>query len=466
MSNGPKKILINAFFCGSPGQSWSGLWAHPRSQTDTYNTLEFWTDLARTCEAGLIDGVFMADALGISDVYKSSADDMLRAGNFVPALDPMLLIPAMAAVTQNLAFGITGNATYESPYLLARRFSTLDHLTRGRVAWNVVTGVLAATSRAMGREAWLSHDERYAAADDYMKLVYALWEQSWDEDAVRRDRQARVFTDPSKVRAIDHDGPYYRCQAIHLVEPSPQRTPVIFAAGSSGAGMDFLARHAECGFVSAGSKDAVRKTTADVRAKAAQAGRHPQDIKVFTGITVIVAPTEKEAHALHREYAAYNDLEGNLAFKSGYVGVDFSKYPLDSPLPNQKTNASQSALSQYASREWTIRDLGLFEPMPGREIFLIGSTQQVCDTIIEWVDETDIDGFNLVRTVEPEGLKAFCDLVVPELQNRGRYKTEYAPGTMREKLFSRGPKVQPTHQAARARITTEHQQGQQITADS
>ena len=430
-----KELAVNAFYCGSPGQSWAGMWAHPRSNAVDYANIAFWTKLAKTCENGLLDGIFLADALGISDVYQGSPAAMLKAGSFVPSLDPMLLVPAMAAVTENLCFGVTGNVIYEAPYLLARRFSTLDHLTQGRMAWNVVTGVLEATSRAMGLTSWISHDERYAAANEYMELVSKLWETSWDTHAAVKDKTTRTFTDPTKVRAITHEGKYFRCNAIHLCEPSPQRTPLIFAAGSSGPGMDFLARHAECGFIAAGSKESVRKSVRAIREQAIQHGRQGQDIKIFLGMTIVTAATQTEAKALLAEYQRYSDLEGNLAFKSGYVGVDFSKYELDEPLPNQKTNASQSAMSQYASKVWTIRDLGSFEPMDDREIFLVGSASQVADQIVEWMDETDIDGINLIRTVEPEGLQSFCDLVVPELQSRGAYKTAYRQGTLREKFF-------------------------------
>lgn len=450
MTKPHREISVNAFYCGSPGQSWAGLWSHPRSNSCDYNTIEFWTQLARTCEEGLLDGIFVADALGISDVYKGSPAAILKAGSFVPSMDPMLLVPIMAAVTKHLTFGVTANTTYETPYLLARRFSTLDHLTRGRVAWNVVTGVLEATSKAVGLKTWASHDERYLAAEEYMELMYKFWERSWDDDAAVRDKASGTFTDPAKVRAIHHEGKYYHCHGTHLSEPSPQRTPVIFAAGSSPAGMDFLAKHAECGFISAGSKESVRKTVQAVREKAVQHGRRGEDIKIYMGMTIVVAPTEAEARALQQEYARHNDLEGNLAFKSGFVGVDFSKYGLDDPLPNQKTNASQSAMAQYASKAWRIRDLGLFEPMEGKEVFLVGSSQQVCDQIVSWVEETGIDGINLIRTVEPEGLHAFCKLVVPELQNRGVFKTRYREGAMREKLFSSASaRVNVTHPAAK-----------------
>jgi FMN-dependent oxidoreductase (nitrilotriacetate monooxygenase family) len=433
MPKSSKEILVNAFTCGAASQAWSGLWSHPRSAEVDYNSIDYWRRLATTCENGLIDGIFLADSLGVADIYQSSPAAKLRSGSLVPNIDPMLVIPLMAAVTRHLTFGITGNTTFETPYLLARRFSTLDHLSNGRVAWNVVTGTNEAASRAVGLKGLPPHDERYRAAHEFMEVVYKLWEQSWDDDAVIRDRKTRVFAEPTRVRPVTHEGKYYQCQGIHLSEPSPQRTPLIFSAGSSPAGIEFLAKHAECGFISAGPKDGVRKTTAALREKAREFGRSGDDIKVYLGMTIVVAQTDAEAKDLLEEYASYADLHGMLAFKSGYIGVDLSKYGLEDPLPNQKTNASQSALAQYSS--WRIRDLGTFQPMEGREVFLVGSKSRVCDEIQSWVDETGIDGINLLRTVEPEGLQAFCRLVVPELQDRGAYKTAYRPGTMREKVL-------------------------------
>jgi FMN-dependent oxidoreductase (nitrilotriacetate monooxygenase family) len=447
-----KQLLANAFYCGSPGQSWAGLWTHSRSKGTEYNTPAFWTELARICEGGLLDGIFIADALGISDVYEGRPDAMLRSGSFVPALDPMLLVPLMSSVTKHLSFGITGNTTYETPYLLARRFSTLDHLTSGRVAWNVVSGVLEATARAVGLKTMAPHDERYAMADEYMSLVYRLWEESWDDGAAVRDKAAKTFCDPRHVRAVSHDGKYLSCHAVHLSEPSVQRTPVIFSAGASAAGTDFVGKHAECAFIAYGSRDFARKQVGTIRAKCVANGRGPNDVRVFVPATVIVAPTDAEARDIQREYEACTDGAGNLATRSQLIGIDLSRYAPDDPVPGIKTNASQSAgaaLTTGAARVLRIRDLMEFGE--GRDLFLVGSPTTVADKLIEWAAYTDVDGLNLTRTVEPDGLRSFCDLLVPELQNRGVYKTAYVEGPMREKLFpGTNGRVRSTHPAARA----------------
>ncbi|KRB80952.1 N5,N10-methylene tetrahydromethanopterin reductase [Sphingomonas sp. Root710] len=435
-----KQILVNAFYMASPAQAWTGLWAHPKAQGERYNQLDFWIELARTAERGLIDGIFLADTLSVNDVYQGKPDAVMRAGGMFPSNDPMMLIPAMAAATRHLCFGVTANTTYEPPYLLARRLSTLDQLTGGRLSWNVVTGILASAARAMGVEP-VPHDKRYDLADDYMDLVYKLWEQSWDDDAAVRDKAARIFTDPARVRKIVHDG-QYRCEGYHACEPSPQRTPFIYAAGSSGRGTVFAGRHAEAAFTAANDKASARRIVDSYRRAAQEAGRTADSIKVFNAVTVIVAPTEAEALDLKRQYADYSSVEGNLAMMSSFLGIDLSRYDPDDPIEYIESNAMQSAveaMTRYnGGRKVRVRDIAAFEDVPGREPFIVGSPGQVCDAMISWIDDTGLDGFNLVRTAEPAGLQSFIDLVVPELQTRGRYKTGYAPGTMREKMFPEG----------------------------
>lgn len=437
-----KQIAINAFSMAAPTQSWAGLWAHPDSNGLAYTDLEFWTDLAKLCERGLIDCVFLADVLGANDAYGGTPAAALRSGTMLPNNDPMMAISAMAAVTKNLCFGITGNTTYETPYLLARRFSTLDHLTKGRVAWNVVTGVLKSTAKAVGATAQVGHDARYDIADEYMELMYKLWEGSWEDDAAVRDRVARVFADPDKVHAVHHHGANYDCEGIHLSEPSPQRTPLIYAAGASTRGRAFAGKHAEATFMSTNDIGFAKKTVRAFREEAVRAGRGAESVKVFNAATVIVARTSAEARELEADIARYSDETGNLAMFSQWLGIDLSKHAPDDPITYVESNAIQSIMEamtkESGGREWKVRDLGRFGYVGGREAHFVGSVDEVCDEMIRWTEEADIDGFNLVRTVEPAGLTNFVDLVVPELQNRGAYKTEYAPGPMRQKFFPQG----------------------------
>jgi len=430
-----KQILLNAFNMNCVGHINHGLWTHPRDRSSDYNTIEHWTGMARTLERGLFDGLFIADIVGVYDLYQGNVDTTLRESIQLPVNDPLMLVSAMAAVTQHLGFGVTVNLTYEQPYLLARRFSTLDHLTRGRIGWNIVTGYLDSAARAMGLSGQVAHDERYDRADEYLEVLYKLWEGSWEEGAVRADKAARVFADPARVHKVRHDGRYYKVDGYHLSEPSPQRTPVLFQAGSSGRGQRFAGRHAECVFISPPSKEAARKSVQSLREQLVQAGRRPDDVKVFVGAAVVTGATHKQAQEKYADYRQYASREAGLAHFSASVGIDYAAYDLDAPIAYGGTNAIESAARTAEQQGWTRRRLlELFE-LGGRYPAIVGDPSEVADTLQSWIDETGVDGFNLSRTVVPESYEDFVDLVVPELQQRGVYKTEYAPGTLRRKLF-------------------------------
>ncbi|HZC16930.1 MAG TPA: LLM class flavin-dependent oxidoreductase [Caulobacteraceae bacterium] len=202
----PREIRLNAFDMNSVGHIQQGLWTHPRDRSACYLDLGYWTDYARKLEAGLFDGIFFADVIGVNDVYGGSADAALRGAVQAPVNDPTLLIPAMAAATRHLGFVVTCNLTYEQPFLFARRMSTLDHLTGGRMGWNIVTGYLDSAARSIGLAGQTAHDDRYDLADEYMELVYKLWEGSWEDAAVVRDAARGVYADPARVHMVHHHG--------------------------------------------------------------------------------------------------------------------------------------------------------------------------------------------------------------------------------------------------------------------
>jgi FMN-dependent oxidoreductase (nitrilotriacetate monooxygenase family) len=442
-----KQILLNAFNMNCVGHINHGLWAHPRDQSTRYNTLAYWTDLARTLERGLFDGLFIADIVGVYDVYQDNVDVTLRESIQLPVNDPLLLVSAMAAVTQHLGFGVTVNLTYEQPYLLARRFSTLDHLTQGRIGWNIVTGYLDSAARAMGLSEQLPHDERYDRADEYLEVLYQLWEGSWEDGAVRRDKAARMYADPALVHQVHHDGRYYKVHGHHLAEPSPQRTPVLYQAGSSGRGQRFAARHAECVFISPPDKQTARRTVDTLREELVRAGRRPDDVKVFMGVAVVPGATAKEAREKYADYRSYASREAGLAHFSASTGIDYARYDLDAPIDYGRTNAIESATRTAEQHGWTRRRLLDLFVLGGRYPPIVGDAAQVADELASWIEDTGIDGFNLARTVVPESYEDFIDLVVPELQDRGLYKTAYAEGTLRHKLFGQGGRLPDRHAA-------------------
>lgn len=449
-----KLIRFNAFEMNCVVHQSPGLWRHPRDRKAQYNRLPYWVDLAKTLEHGRFDGIFLADVLGVYDVFGGNPDAALRNAAQVPANDPLLLVPAMAYATRHLGFGVTANLSYEAPFLLARRLSTLDHLTEGRVGWNIVTGYLDSAARAMGRPRQTAHDERYAIADEYMEVVYALWEGSWADAAPRRDRGRGIFADPAGVRAVHHRGAHFQLDAIHLCEPSPQRTPVLYQAGSSGKGRDFAARHAECIFMSGPSPVVIAPRVADVRRLAAGHGRDPASILVYALATVILGETEAAARRKHAEYAAYVSHEGALALISGWTGVDFATYDPDQEIRYIENDAGRSAMENISranpGRTWTVRQAAEHVAIGGAGPVLVGDPAPVADELERWLDATGIDGFNLAYVVAPDTFEDVVGLLVPELQRRGRYRLGYEEGTLRRRL-SGSDRLRPPHPATRLR---------------
>lgn len=457
-----KQIRLNAFNMNCVGHIHHGLWTHPRDRSSDFNDLAYWTDLARLLERGLFDGLFIADILGVYDVYQGGIDLTAKEAIQLPVNDPLLLLSAMAGATEHLGFGLTANLTYEPPYLFARRLSTLDHLSKGRVGWNIVTGYLDSAAHAMGLRRQIEHDRRYDQADEYLEVLYKLLEGSWEDDAVLADRAQRIYAQPGKVHKVVHHGEFYQVEGYHLCQPSPQRTPVLFQAGSSERGLRFAGQHAECVFIGGQNREAVRQQVQRVRASALAAGRPAEAIKVFMGIGVIVAPSEAEARDKHAEYLRHASPEAGLAHFSSSTGIDFARYALDEPIRYQKTNAIESVVKAFTAKGsgWTKRRLLEQHALGSRYPLVVGSPSQVADELQAWIDETDLDGFNLTRIVTPESYADFIDLVVPELQNRGVYKTAYDEGSLRHKLFGQGPRLPDghigTHWRAPERLTTTH----------
>jgi FMN-dependent oxidoreductase (nitrilotriacetate monooxygenase family) len=448
-----KQLRINAFDMNCPGHLSPGLWRHPSDRSASYKNLEYWTDLAKTLERGKIDALFIADVLGLYDVHGGTPDAAIRNCTQVPLNDPMMLVPAMAAVTQHLGFAVTCTLSFEPPYPFARRASTLDHLSNGRFGWNIVTGYLDSAAKGAGLAQQSGHDLRYEIAEEYMNVVYSLWEGSWEDGAVVRDRARGVFADPEKVHRVRYEGKYHRIDAVHLSEPSPQRTPFLFQAGTSAKGRDFAARHAEGVFLSGPSRKVVAPRVADIRARARQHGRNPDDILIFLGVCIIVDRTETAARAKERDYRQYVSTEGALALLSGWSGIDFSKYDLDEPIRYVKNDAVQSMVEGLTvadpSKVWTVRELADASGIGGPSLLLVGSPEQIADELQALARETGVDGFNVSYAVTPDSFVDLVDLVIPALQRRGAFKQDYARGTLREKLFVEGhPRLPARHPAA------------------
>ncbi|EPW3853670.1 LLM class flavin-dependent oxidoreductase [Acinetobacter baumannii] len=450
-----KRISFNAFEMNCIAHQSPGLWRHPQDRSVEYKDLEYWTDLAQILERGFFDGIFIADVLGIYDVYHQSAEHALTGAVQVPVNDPLQIVPAMAAVTKHLGFGVTTSISFEHPYPFARRISTLDHLTKGRVGWNIVTSYLESGSKNLGLKTQVNHDNRYDIADEYLEVLYKLWEGSWEEGSVLRDRESGIFADHKKVHPIQHEGKYFTVPGIHICEPSPQRTPVLYQAGASSRGQKFASQNAECVFIAAPSKIATKKVVQGIRQELAQEGRDPYSVKIYALLSIVTDETDAKAQAKFKEYQSYGSYDGALTLLSGWTGVDFSQYQPTDKVEYIQTNAIQSLLDSYVNadpeRVWTIEEIANWNSLGGNGPVLVGSAETVSDALQQWVEDTDIDGFNLAYILAHQTFADVVKFIVPELQKRGVYQTSYAQGTLREKLFGAGPYLPENHRGAKYR---------------
>ncbi|RMD44889.1 hypothetical protein DV735_g358, partial [Chaetothyriales sp. CBS 134920] len=408
----PKKyILLNAFDMSTIGHLSPGQWKDPKDKSDTKTDIEYWIELAKLLERGGINALFLADTYGGYDTYENSLDDCIRRAAQWPMTDPTIPISAMAAVTKNLAFGITASTSFEPPFLLAKRFSTLDHFTRGRIGWNIVTSWKKAAFKAIGLDTPIEHDERYAQADEYLRVLYKLWEGSWSDEAT---------------------------------------------AGTSSAGSQFAATHAEAIFVSSHSPKLLAPKIANIRKLAAERGRDPRSLKFFATFTPIIGATQEEAQAKYEEAKKHASTIGGLVLFSGWTGIDISRIPLDRDITaddSLEAHKVRSILDAFTTTsqaipKWTPRVVAERASIGGLGPVAIGTPSHVADELVKWVTEADLDGFNLAYVTTPGTFEDVVDLLVPELRRRGLYPPAadetgslYADRlTAREKVYGRGQK--------------------------
>lgn len=444
-----RHIRFNAFDMNCVAHQSPGLWRHPRDKSFKYKDLDYWQDLARTLERGIFDGIFIADVIGYYDVYKGSNENAIREAAQIPVNDPLQLAAPIALATEHLGIGITASTSFEHPYSFARRLSTADHHSKGRVGWNIVTSYLESGAKNISQGGLRRHDNRYEVANEYVEVLYKLLEGSWEEGAVVRDAERGIFTDPSKVHEIGHKGKFFEVPGYNLTEPSPQRTPVLYQAGASGPGKSFAAQHAECVFVAAPTKSLLKEYVREIRTQAAAAGRDPKKILIYNLTTLIIDETDEKAQKRFEEYANYTSYDGSLTFISGWSGIDFGQYAPTDLLKKVETNAIVSVVEHFAGKDkqWTVEELAKWGGIGGLGPVFVGSPSTIADILQDWQEETDVDGFNLAYAVTPESFEQAVDLLVPELQKRGVYPTAYKPGTLREKLFGEGPLLPKSHPA-------------------
>ncbi|HJM20949.1 MAG TPA: LLM class flavin-dependent oxidoreductase [Acidimicrobiales bacterium] len=446
----PRRMVLNAFSMNCVSHIQQGMWTREDTRQVEFGSLDPWIELAKVAEKGCFDTIFLADVIGLYDNYKGNADTSFREAMQVPVNDPMLLIPAMAAVTEHLGFAFTSSILQAHPFTFARQLSTLDHLTDGRVAWNIVTSYLPNAGSNLGFDGLPGHEERYARADEYLEIIYKLLEGSWADDAVVNDRQRRMYVNPDRVRPINHRGLHYDVAGPHLSAPSVQRTPVLFQAGMSETGREFAAQHAECVFV-VGSSRSGPAIAADLHQRALSYGRSDSDLMLIGGVAPIVGGTEAEALAKRDEYKSDLSIEAGLAHISGNIGADLGDIDPAEPLENFRTERVQGFLKNLLdSAPPGTRTMGDLVKSNLAGAWLVGSAEQVADELQRRF-ESGLDGFNLTYTVTPGTFVDFVEGVVPILQERGLVQSEYSTGSLRRKLFG-SDKLPASHPAAKFRF--------------
>ncbi|KAH8658238.1 luciferase-like domain-containing protein [Xylariales sp. PMI_506] len=427
--------------------------------------LEYYVWLAQMAEKAKITSIFFADIYGTQQTYGGNADATFKAGLWVAMLDPVVVIPAMAQATKSVSFAVTGSTSYLTPYILARTWSSLDHVTNGRIGFNIVTSFGKEAANCMGLEDALPHDERYLAAEEYMDLVYRLWEGCWEEGAQVWDVEPEMAYDPSKIHRIEYQGKYHKFSGFAQTHPSPQRTPALFQAGASKAGIDFAGKHAEGIYCGTPTIEGLARYSKSVREAALAAGRDPSTIKLFAGLCPILGRTEEEAQAKYVKYRANASAQGGLSSFGHFTGVDLSKYDLDQPFNFDDEEVQKAGIQgifnnfktveQTSNKPWTPRMVGEKVGFGGFGPIPVGTPAQVADVMEQWFYGADIDGFNLQMMSNPTSMEDIVELLIPELQKRGIFQTEYPVpgGTMRENLQGKPgqPHLPADHPGAKVR---------------
>jgi len=323
-----KRLIFTLLVMDSIGHNFHGIWRHPRSRNREFKGFDLWVELAKRAEQAKVDAFFFTDVIGVQGEYNGSRDVIFEMAMNVPIGDCTMVIPAMAHETEDIGFLYTSSVISHHPFVFARAASTLDHLSSGRIGWNIVTSANEKAFRNLGLSGDLSHEERYAWAKEYVDVTYKLWEGSWDVDAIVDDAARGVYADPSKVHNINHCGERYNVEGFNLMEPSPQRTPVLAQAGGSPAGLDFASSHAELMFLSAMSLETITQQISAVRGLARDRGRHDGDILFLQGMMFIIGSTDEEAYRKWGDLEEFRSQEAQTAYFSSLSGIDYVLGPV------------------------------------------------------------------------------------------------------------------------------------------
>ena len=432
-----RKIHLAQFLVHGPTYHSLAMWRHPRTDHGRYawNRPELYQHIARVCERGRFDMVFFADLNYISDTYRSSLEPALRYAVQAPEHDPIPLLSYMGAVTQHIGLAATYSTSHSHPFYAARLWATIDHLTGGRAGWNVVTSINRNLDANFGADR-PDADTRYDRAHEYMEVCRQLW-SSWEADALVMDRERAMFADASKVHRIEHVGRFFRSRGPLNVVRSPQNGPAILQAGTSGKGRDFAARYADAIFAIQPRAQDAAAYFADIKGRMAQLGRDPEHCKILFGLQPIVAATEEQARALQEEHNALVPTEGGMAILAAHLDFDLSPLPADALMVERAEPELQRLKTRYRRADGTPMTLREVGQRHGQSVGLpqfVGTPCSIADQMEAFIDVVGGDGFVLSPIYCPGAIEAFVDHVVPELQRRGRVRSEYAGATLREVL--------------------------------
>jgi len=444
------KIRLSAFVTAGPGRP--GGWRYVASESGWLN-VDYYQNIARTLERGLFDMAFFADILAVPDRYQDSNDSQLRFGALGSLrLDPVVVLTAMAGATQHLGLASTRSTSHYEPFEVARSFATLDHLSGGRAAWNVVTSFQEAEAKNFSKKDQIPRNRRYDRADEFLEVVFKLWD-SWDDDALVLDRKTPLFADPKKVHYVDHAGEWFTVRGPLNVPRPPQGYPVIIQAGASDRGRDFAAQWADVIFVSHDSFDSAREFYKEMKARTKAHGRHPDSLKIFPAATPLLGETATIAEEKSRTLKELVDPHAGLSTLSYHLDVDLGAFPLDAPLPDidvPGVKGHYDEVREATQRDGlTLRDLGKRYGSRYEGDF-VGTAERVADGLEHWFRGGAADGFTIAAPYQPGGFDDFVRLVVPELQRRGLFRTAYEGATLRENLGLE----RPASGAWRERTTT------------
>ncbi|QYB02369.1 LLM class flavin-dependent oxidoreductase [Rhodococcus sp. USK10] len=418
---------LNAFLMGVGHHE--AAWRHPRTEAHRVLDVAHFQELGRIAERGKLDSVFFADGLAVGPRIKHNTQAIF---------EPVTLLSAIAVATEHVGLIATASTSYSDPYTLARKFTSLDHISSGRAGWNIVTSAGADEAANFGVDGIPAHGGRYERAEEFVDVTLALWD-SWEDGAVVLDPETGVFADPGKVHTIDHDGPRFRIKGPLNSPRSAQGRPLLVQAGSSESGKEFAARYAEAVFTAQRTLEQGQEFYRDLKARVVKHGRNAGDLKVLPGIVPFIADTEEEAKALEQSFTDLISPEYSLRQLSTMLGVDLTKHSLDAPLPPlPPLDEIQGNKSRYqlvkdlaADGSLTVRQLiGLLGGGRGHRTFA-GTPEQVADELQTWFEQGAADGFNIMPPYLPGGLDDFVDRVVPILQQRGLFRTEYTATTLR-----------------------------------